>query len=314
MGWSDGASFLPILFSLVGSRKASNRRQATVSAIDRRTVGARRRREAEEAAPTLVVRALQDALRAGITARFVLFDRWFTTGKLVAEIVRTTGLDVIGMVKASPHIRYTYRDRHLTLNPLYRQVVRSRWARTDLIGSCIATLTTDAGPLPVKIVFVRDRRTESKQWLALWSTDLTVTDDEVVRIYGKRWAIETFFNGAKSLLGIPREYQGRSYEGCVAHVTLVCIRYQWLALEARQADDPRTIGNLFYAQCQELADLTVAWVVDPILAAFAPTLQDDLELTKAQIEYLFVRFLEPVPERLRDRIVRTASMGSLKVS
>jgi hypothetical protein len=23
-------------------------------------------------------------------------------------------------VKASPHIRYTYRDRHLTLNPLYR--------------------------------------------------------------------------------------------------------------------------------------------------------------------------------------------------
>ena len=97
-------------------------------------------------------------------------------------------------------------------------------------------------------------------------------------------------------------------------MTLVCIRYQWLALEARQADDPRTIGNLFYAQCQELADLTVAWVVDPILAAFAPTLQDDLELTKAQIEYLFVRFLEPVPERLRDRIVRTASMGSLKVS
>ncbi len=157
-----------------------------MSAIDWRTVGARRRREAEEAAPTLVVRALQDALRAGITARFVLFDRWFTTGKLVAEIVRTTGLDVIGMVKASPHIRYTYRDRHLTLNPLYRQVVRSRWARTDLIGSCIATLTTDAGPLPVKIVFVRDRRTESKQWLALWSTDLTVTDDEVVRIYGKR--------------------------------------------------------------------------------------------------------------------------------
>ena len=70
---------------------------------------------------------------------------------------------------------------------------------------------------------------------------------------------QTFFNGAKSLLGIPREYQGRSYEGCVAHVTLVCIRYQWLALEARQVDDPRTIGDLFYAQCQELTDHTLDW-------------------------------------------------------
>ncbi len=54
--------------------------------------------------------------------------------------------------------------------------------------------------------------------------------------------------------------------------------------------------------------------MDPILAAFAATLQDDLELTEAQIEHLFVRFLERVPERLRDRIVRTASMGLLKVS
>ena len=85
--------------------------------------------------PETFCRVLQDALRASITARFVLFDRWFTTGKLVAEIVRTTGLDVIGMVKASPHIRHTYRDRRLTLNPLYRQVVRPQWARTDLIGS-----------------------------------------------------------------------------------------------------------------------------------------------------------------------------------
>ena len=312
VGWSDGTTFLPLIFSLVGSQKASNRRQDTESRVDRRSVGARRRQEAQASAPTLVVRALRDALQAGITARYVLFDRWFTTGKLVGEIVRTTGLDVIGMVKASPHIRYTYHNQQFTLNQLYRQVIRPKWVRSDLIGSCLVTLMTEAGALPLKIVFVRDRRSESKEWLALWSTDLTITDDEVVRQYGKRWAIETFFKVAKSLLGIPREYQGRSYEGCIAHVTIVCIRYQWLALEVRKAEDPRTIGDLFYAQCQELEDIAFGWVVDQILAAFAASLQADLELTEAQIESFFAGFLKRIPAHLRDRIVRTASIGLLK--
>ncbi len=91
------------------------------------------------------------------------------------------------MVKASPPIRDTYHGDQFTLNPRYRQVVRPQCARRDLIGSYRVTLLTDSGSLPRKIVFVRDRRSESQEWLALWSTDLTLADDE--RIYGKRWAI-----------------------------------------------------------------------------------------------------------------------------
>jgi hypothetical protein len=187
-------------------------------------------------------------------------------------------------------------------------------ARSAILGSCVLTLTTEYGPLPLRIVFVRDRRGQSKKWLAWWSTDLSVSDDEVVKIYGKRWAIETFFKVAKSLLGVPREYQGRSYEGMMAHLTIVCVRYQWLALEARTAEDVRTLGDLFFVHCQELEDLTFGWVVDQILAAFAATLAEDLELDESQIEALFQRFLERVPERLRDRIQRTASMGFLKTA
>lgn len=132
------------------------------------------------------------------------------------------------MVNASPHVYYAYangaRPERYTLRQLYRQVVRPEMAHSAILGSCRVTLATDSGPLPLRIVFVRDRRGQSKKWLALWSTDLSVSDDEVVRVYGKRWAIETFFKVAKSLLGVPRDCQGRSYEGMMAHVTIVCIR------------------------------------------------------------------------------------------
>ncbi|AOZ73993.1 hypothetical protein F502_01775 [Clostridium pasteurianum DSM 525 = ATCC 6013] len=42
-----------------------------------------------------------------------------------------------------------------------------------------------------KIVFVRDRN-RIRQWFAITSTDIFLFDDEIIRIYGKRWDIEFF--------------------------------------------------------------------------------------------------------------------------
>ena len=63
----------------------------------------------------------------------------------------------------------------------------------------------------------------------------------------------------------------------MAHATLVWTRYQWLALEARQAEDPRTIGDLFSVQCRELEDGdidedSITWRGRP-LDTFAPVVQ-----------------------------------------
>ncbi|QRF24485.1 hypothetical protein FY534_13255 [Alicyclobacillus sp. TC] len=46
-------------------------------------------------------------------------------------------------------------------------------------------------------MFVRERNL-SCQWLALLSTDISLSDDEVIRIYDKRWDIESFFKASKS--------------------------------------------------------------------------------------------------------------------
>ena len=49
-----------------------------------------------------------------------------------------------------------------------------------------------------KIVFVRDRR--NKGWLAVLSPDVGRSEEEIVRIYGKRWDIEVLFQMAKQHL------------------------------------------------------------------------------------------------------------------
>ena len=40
----------------------------------------------------------------------------------------------------------------------------------------------------MKMVFVRNRN-KKRQWLGIISTDVTLPDEEIVRIYGKRWDI-----------------------------------------------------------------------------------------------------------------------------
>ncbi|MGG1575379.1 transposase [Fictibacillus sp. NRS-1165] len=71
-----------------------------------------------------------------------------------------------------------------------------------------------------RIIFVRDRN-RSNNWLALLTTNLDHTDEDAIRIYDKRWAIECFFKVAKSHLRLAKECQSRSYDTLTAHTTIV---------------------------------------------------------------------------------------------
>lgn len=75
-----------------------------------------------------------------------------------------------------------------------------------------------ANGVPVKVVFVRNRNKRS-EWLAILSTDCTLTETEIIRIYGMRWDIEVFFKATKSLLKLQKEFQGRSYDSIISHTT-----------------------------------------------------------------------------------------------
>jgi len=41
----------------------------------------------------------------------------------------------------------------------------------------------------------------------------------------------------------------------IGHITIVMVRYIFLAYEQRCHDDPKTIGDLFFAYSDEIADL-----------------------------------------------------------
>ena len=247
LGWTDGYSFVPVDFAMLSSAKETNRYNEASDSIDKRSQGFKRRIEAMMPKPDVVLKLIKNALNIGITADYVLMDAWFTNEPMIKEL-RIIGLHVIGMVKKGNQ-RYCYNGQLLKLEEL-RKCLHSENKR-EILGSL--SCETKNG-IPIKMVFICNRNKKS-EWLAIASTDLSLDDKEIVRIYGMRWEIEVFFKASKSLLKLGTEYQGRSYDMLIAHTTIVFSRYILLEWERRHNQDTRSFGGLFFLFCEEIQDL-----------------------------------------------------------
>lgn len=273
LGWSDGATFLPIDFSLLSSKKS--RINGISETVDKRSSGYKRRMEALQSAPEQIPDMIARAMKNGIDASYVLMDSWFTQQPLIKELV-DQGLDVIGMVKKLKQ-RYLVNGERVSLDQLYRLATP-----TDGKNGIMRSIhTTQANGIPVKIIFVRNRNKKS-DWLAILSTDCTLNDYEIIRIYGMRWNIEVFFKTTKSLLKLQKEFQSRSYDALISHTTIVFTRYIVLSWQNRCSTDDRTIGGLFYELCDEINELD--WVV--ALQQLIVLLEDTLKHTNKRIQKL----------------------------
>ena len=198
LGWSDGATFMPVDFSLLSSKKSQI--NGISKGIDKRTSGYQRRKEALQTAPEQIPQMIERAMNSGIDASYVLMDSWFTQQPLIKEIT-AQGLDVIGMVKKLNQ-RYIVDGNRIGLDELYR-LARPTDGKKGILRSIH---TTQANGVPVKVIFVRNRNKKS-DWLAILSTDCTLSDHEIIRIYGMRWDIEVFFKTTKKTSkGIPDSF------------------------------------------------------------------------------------------------------------
>ncbi|APB37701.1 MULTISPECIES: IS4 family transposase [Heyndrickxia] len=273
LGWSDGATFLPVDFSLLSSKKSQI--NGISENIDKRSSGYKRRKEALQTAPEQIPGMIARAMNSGIDASYVLMDSWFTQQPLIKEITEQ-GLDVIGMVKKLKQ-RYFVDGKRVSLDELYR-LAKPTSGKKGILRSIH---TTQANGVPIKVVFVRNRNKKS-DWLAILSTDCTLSDQEIIRIYGMRWDIEVFFKTTKSLLKLQKEFQSRSYDALISHTTIVFARYIVLSWQNRCSVDDRTLSGMFYELCDEIDDLD--WAV--ALQQLVEILEDTLDKSNKKIQQL----------------------------
>lgn len=281
LGWSDGVSFVPLDHAPLSSPKKKNRIQGVTKKLDGRTCGARRRKEALTKSTDLILPMVKRALGLTIPAKYLLMDAGFAFPVLIRSLMQT--IHVICMLKNTPKIHYDFAGQSLTLSQIYKKIKKRR-GKAQIKGSVLVGIGENKS---AKIVFVRSRRGGAK-WLGVLSTDVLLPDEEVIRIYGKRWDIEVFFKMAKHYLKLDTEVQVRDFDSILAHSTIVMLRYIFLAVQQRISSDERTLGPLFMDTSDEMRDLSLADAFMRILSLVYDRVRD----LYATSEQLIIEIIE----------------------
>lgn len=242
---------------------------------------------------------LKAAKTASIPARYVLFDSWFSSPSTL-HAVKRLGYDVIGMVKKTPKMFFRYNGEDMPLTDIYKKN-RKRRGKSRYLLSVIVEAVKDGETIPAKVVYVRNRN-KRKEYLCLISTDTSLDEDEIIRIYGKRWDTEVFFKICKSYLNLSRECNSLSYDAMSAHTAVVFTRYMMLSLESREANDTRSLGELFLYFSDEVSDITWVEAFQMLLEMFRTILAGYLELSEEKVNNLVDAFMNAIPAVLKSRL------------
>ena len=242
---------------------------------------------------------LKTAKKAAVPAKYVLFDSWFSSPSTL-HAVKTIGYDVIGMVKKTPKMFFRYKGEDMSLITIYNRNKKRR-GRSRYLLSVLVDVVKEGKVIPAKVVYVRNRN-KRKEYLCLISTDTTLDENEIIRIYGKRWDIEVFFKVCKSYLNLSRECNSLSYDAMTAHTAVVFTRYMMLSLESREGRDNRSLGELFLYFSDEMSDITWIQAFRMLLQMFRTILNNNTELSDDKIDELVDTFMNTLPALLKAQL------------
>ena len=177
-----------------------------------------------------------------------------------------------------------------------RDNIREDVARlVEKTGKQIGLAVILVGDDPASQVYVRNKNKRS-DYLVLVSTDLTLSEEEIIQTYGKRWNIEVFFKMCKSYLKLGKETRSISYDALTAHTAIIFARYMMLALEQRRNMDERSLGELFYLTIDELEDLHYLDALASLLSLLMDCAKEAEILDEEQVNQLLDLFVAKLPD------------------
>ena len=138
----------------------------------------------------------------------------------------------------------------------------------------------------------------------LATTGMDLSEEEIIRIYGKRWQIEVFFKTCKSYLHLISECHSLSYDALTAHVAIVFARYMMIAMEQRQNEDVRSPGEIIFYFTDELANITFAQSLWIIIRAMFECIYAVFQVSDEQMDTFITMFVNRLPGYMQRALAR----------
>jgi predicted nucleic acid-binding Zn finger protein len=250
MGYWDGASFIPLDFSLHRERGRNAEKPFGLKKKEYRKQYKKKRKNgthswdrAREADSTKIESALKMFWRAisqGVKIDYVLMDSWFTCEAFVRAVgrVKKQTVHLIGMYKI-PKTKFNYLGDMLTHSQIRNKLGKVKRCRK--LRLYYKEALVDYNGVPIKMFF--SRQGTNGKWRVFITTDTELSFIRMIEIYQIRWTVEVFFKEAKQLLGLGR-CQSNDFDAQIADTTITMIQHILLTLKYR-FEHYETKGALF---------------------------------------------------------------------
>ena len=255
LNYADSHSTFQLDFSIKTNDSQRVAMSDFTNSLHHRSNAYQRKCEITKGKNTLALEMLQRALEQGIEADYLLVDSWYAKPSFIKE-ANELGMPMIARLPNNKYI-WNFKGKHKTLDEIYNGLKNIRHKQSGKHGRIsyryFDTIVEHKELGKVKLVFLHT----GKDLLVFIATDLSLSANEVLAIYKKRWNIEQGYKDLRSLFGLGKE-ENRIYEALIAKITLSMFAYNIVSYINRIKHEPQTLGELFRDLECELESLMIS--------------------------------------------------------
>lgn len=207
LGIIDGTTFIPVSQINMSSSDPEKETLGERKEIDKALPGAKVREQAMKKATETMLDMIGRTKESGIEASYVLADSWFINSVQIVAFKQLGPDAIVMMKKGKTKLMHEWEMR--TLKAIFKKS-QKHCGRSCYLISTDAWITADGVLMKVRLVFIRNRNNRN-EYLAIVSTDLSLTEDEILTRYSYRWSIECFFKVFKGTLNAVRKCRALDY-------------------------------------------------------------------------------------------------------
>jgi hypothetical protein len=256
LNYSDGFSNFMLDFAIAMNKYARVAIDDFTNKVDHRSNAHKRRLETMKGKLQIAIDILKRAVNSGIYADYLLVDSWYSKPIFIKEM-NELGLRVISRMTNNNKI-WNFLGKEKTLESIYNKFKELKTAKPGKYGKKIkftyfSAVVEHKTAGKLKIVFIKTK----EKLIPIVSTDLKISDEEIIEIYKRRWDIEQGYKELREHFGFGKE-ENRIYEALIARITLSMFTYNIVSYINRISNEPKTIGGLFKDLECELHTLAIA--------------------------------------------------------
>ncbi len=256
LNYSDGFSNFMLDFAISMGNYAKVKLEEFTQELDFRTTAYKRRLEIMKGKSQIAIDMVKRAIKSGIYADYLLVDSWYSKPVFIKEM-NELGVKVISRIANNNKI-WNFISKEKTLNAIYNKYKKLKSEKIGKYGKKIkykyfSVVVEHKNAGKIKIVFIKTQ----DNLIPIASTDLKISDEEIIEIYKRRWDIEQGYKELREYFGFGQE-ENRIYEALIARISLSFFTYNIVSYINRISNEPKTIGGLFKDLECELHTLAIA--------------------------------------------------------